>query len=90
MKRTIETEYFGMKGESLKKCYALHSRRAVLHAVNAMQMNLYAASVAVITDTEYGELHAIIKHTVVGDIIIAFKRDPRSPVCLRLERDLIV
>ncbi len=83
--RNIQTTYYGHKKSIVIQInLAVHARRAVLHAVDHMQMNQYGAFVAEVIDTETAELHAIITRSVTGRISIVFSRDPANPTCLKL------
>lgn len=58
--------------------------RAVAQCVAHMQVNHYAATAAEVYDHTTGELHAVVKRHVQGNINITYKRDPLAFEPMRL------
>jgi hypothetical protein len=79
MDRTIICNY--TNGHALKKvtraCYAA---TAVPNAIMHMQMDDYTATCCEVWDEVNGELHAVIKRNVKGNISIVFSRIPMRGV----------
>ncbi len=83
--RNIQTTFYGNSRKVVIQVnLAVHSRKAVLHAVDHMQMNKYSAFVAEVHDLVTAELHAVITRSVTGRISIVFSRDPANPTCVKL------
>lgn len=57
---------------------AVHANSAVLRAVDHMQLNHYGATLAEVYDLNTAELHAIIKRTMSGKIIIMYEREVKE------------
>lgn len=79
--RNIATEYRGYVGRRLMALNLTRSANpnsAVRNCIGHMQVNEYGATMAIVTDLVSGQLHAIIKRDVKGNISIVFKRDPRD------------
>jgi hypothetical protein len=73
--RNIRTVYSGVKGETLKINHASYANSAVLRAVDHMQLNNYGAKVAEVFDSSSGELHAVIRNSMNGEIRIVYERE---------------
>lgn len=73
--RPIMSQYINRFKET-KVTRAKYASRAVPNAVMHMQMNDYDAFTCQVWDESTGELHAVIKRSVKGDIRILFYRTP--------------
>lgn len=74
----IKTVYYDHRLWVLKTNRAFDANRAVATCVLHMQINHYGASVAEVYDAVSGELHAVLKRGIRGDLGILYKRDPRQ------------
>lgn len=76
----ITTYYEDTKGKKLIRANnAKWANRAVLNAINHMQLNHYGAAVAEVYDAVSAELHAIIVRRVTqGKIEIVYKREVKE------------
>ena len=74
MIRTITTSFYRRK-ELVRTNSAVHVNRAVLRCVHWLQVNAYEATHAEVFDAGNGELHAVVKRHMNGDIEILFKRE---------------
>ena len=73
--RLIETMYH-FNRDLVKTNRASHPNRAVLHAINHMQLNTYGATSATVFDNATGHLHAVITRRIGSNkIVIEFKRE---------------
>jgi hypothetical protein len=75
--RPIMTVYYTHSKVVIRTNRAAHADSAVMHAVNHMQHDHYGADVCEVFDSTTGELHAVLKRTVM-EMRIIFKRDPRD------------
>lgn len=75
--RDIVTKFY-FRRNILKVNRAIDPNAAVLHCVNHMQHNRYAASIAEIVDESNGELHAVVTRNLTGKITIVFKREVKD------------
>lgn len=73
-KRTIKTVFYRVR-EVVKATHSSWANNAVPNAVGHMQVNQYDATHCEVYDTSSGELHAVIKRSITGDIHILFKRE---------------
>lgn len=73
--RTIKTVYY-IRGKEPKVTRSLDANRAVATCVLHMQINQYASHLAEVYDDDTGELHAVIKRSIQGQLHIAYNRDP--------------
>lgn len=76
--RGIVTSYLTHDYQIIRKNYSTNANRAVQHAVGHMQENDYGATVAEVYDEYDGTLHAQLVFDLVGDMRIAYKRDPKA------------
>lgn len=72
--RPIQTIYYRDK-KLIRVNSSKYASNAVPLCVDHMQHNDYGATVAEVFDSITGELHAVVTHTVIGEIGIVFKRD---------------
>ncbi len=84
MNRPIIPQYFERLHKApVRTNHSKHARTAVLNALDHLTQEHYAgAFIAVVTDENTGELHAILKADLHGKVSVMFKRDPKSPMCL--------
>jgi hypothetical protein len=75
--RPILTTYWRDK-EVVKTTRAKHPDKAVLHCVDHMQLNDYGATTAEVYDTETGEPHATVTHSVVGEVFCYLHREGKE------------
>ena len=73
----IKTIYY-RRGDEPKINKSKNANRAVTTCVAHMQINHYGAHLAEVFDVGTGELHAVIKRNVKGDLHIYLKRDARD------------
>jgi hypothetical protein len=71
--RNIKTVYYFLH-EAVKVTHSVWANNAVPNAIGHMQVNQYEATHCEVYDVANGELHAVIKRNVLGDITILFKR----------------
>jgi adenine deaminase len=77
--RTMDISTVYYRGKLVVKANrASRANNAVPRAVAHMQINRYQASVAEVFDLTTGELHAVIRRAVSGDIHIVFKREVKE------------
>ena len=74
MKRTITTNFYHRK-ELVKTNNAAYANNAVLRCVDHLQINHYRATHAEVFDSSDGELHAVVKRHMNGDLEVLFKRE---------------
>lgn len=73
--RRIVSQYL-FKHQVTQVTRAKYASRAVPNAVMHMQMNDYGALTCQIWDEATGELHALVKRDLKGNITILFSRTP--------------
>jgi hypothetical protein len=80
MSRNIKTTYWNKPVASheneVRTNSSSNANRAVAACIMHMQVNDYGAMLAEVWDDDTGELHAVIKRRINGDIHILYKRDP--------------
>lgn len=81
--RPIKTAFY-VSGEVVHVNSSANPNRAVAQCVAHMQVNHYSATAAEVYDHSTGELHAVVKRHVQGNINIVFKRDPLAFEPMRL------
>lgn len=77
MSRNIKTVYYFGR-DVVKVNSACFANNAVPRCIGHMQMNEYSASHAEVYDAGSGELHAVIRRQVSGNITIVFKREVKE------------
>ncbi len=85
MERKIITTYFDHRGIAVKINKASTPQNASRMAFDHLQWGDYDARVASVHDDNMGELHAILKVDVRGNISTVFKRDAKTPTCLVMD-----
>lgn len=80
MLRTIKTKFYVGKrySDPVRVNSSSNANVAVARYILHMQVNHYGADSAEVYDDATGELHAQIKRSVNGNIVIAYKRDPMN------------
>jgi hypothetical protein len=78
--RPIQTVYYeDIRGRHpVKITRSRWALNAVPNCVKRMQLNEYGATLAEVYDTETGELHAVIRHTMDREIKILFQREVKE------------
>jgi len=77
----VVTNFYGTSGRVvLWTNRAYDEENAVDRAFRYMRRNEYGAFVAEVSNSETGELYAVIIHSVVGEIRAIFRRDPTTKV----------
>lgn len=74
--RPIKTRYYRGKHTPVKETSARWANKAVPNAIAHMQVNEYDATSCEVWDDDTGELHAVIKRSIKGNIEIVFHRRP--------------
>lgn len=75
--RPIRTVFYQGKKE-VRVNRSTWANNAVPNAVRHMQTNEYAATHCEVFDSTNGELHAVIRRSMSGDIEILFKREVKE------------
>jgi hypothetical protein len=77
MARPIQTVYYAdtRAQQVLKIVRSKWANNAVPNTVKHLQLNAYGAQLAEVSDLRDSALHAVIRHSVAGEIKILFKRD---------------
>lgn len=75
---TILTQYLDHKGNVLRNTRSIHPNNAMEAAQRRMAINLYGASIAVVTDDETGEQHGWVKLHKNGQLTLNYNRDARE------------
>lgn len=87
--RNIITTFYGSNGNEVirvnrssdvKRAVSL----AVMHLQNGDSLDYSRAFVVSIYNDDTGELYSVITYSVVGEIKILFRRDPKNPTCLMM------
>ena len=81
--RPIKTVFYA-QGDDVHTNSSSNPNRAVAQCVAHMQVNHYSATAAEVYDHTSGELHAVVKRSVNGNINIVYKRDPLAFEPMRL------
>ncbi len=81
--RPIKTVFYDGR-EEVHTNSSSNPNRAVAQCVAHMQVNHYSATAAEVFDHTTGELHAVVKRHVQGNINIVFKRNPLAFEPMRL------
>lgn len=81
--RTIKTAFW-MQGEVVHTNSSTNPNRAVAQCVRHMQINHYGATAAEVYNDETGELHAVVKRKINGNINIVYEQDPQNFEPMRL------
>jgi hypothetical protein len=76
--RTIETTYFN-GFQPMKKTHAVYVNTATVNAVMHMQSNDYGATSAEVTNSETGDLYAVVKWSLKGIAIVYRANVPAHP-----------
>lgn len=77
MQRQITTTFY--RGKNLVKTnHAAYPNRAVLRCVDNLQINHYEATHAEVYDCSNGQLHAVIKRSINGNLEVLFKREVKE------------
>lgn len=87
--RPIKTVFYSA-GDEVHTNSASNPNRAVAQCVAHMQVNHYGATAAEVYDHTTGELHAVVKRHVQGNINIIYKRDPLAFEPMRLAASSIL
>jgi hypothetical protein len=87
--RPIKTVFYNGR-DDVHTNSSSNPNRAVAQCVAHMQVNHYGATAAEVYDHTTGELHAVIKRHVQGNINIVYKRDPLAFEPMRLAASAIL
>lgn len=87
--RNIKTAFY-IEGEVSHINSSSNPNRAVAQCVAHMQVNHYSANAAEVFDAKTGELHAVVKRHVRGNINIVYKRDPLAFEPMRLSATVLL
>lgn len=82
--RHIHTTYYRQK-QVVRMTSAKWANSAVLNCIKHMQFNDYGSTHAEVFDSRTGMLHAVVSHSVVGNIRILFKREVHKDESLYLK-----